>query len=241
MQGNRLQPLQTRIHYHNDERERGIDVYLLQETWLPDEYESFSVINRFYMFHHGTDEASDSNEEGDEETPLLQTRKGHTRGGMLAIILSPKATEAWKQAGQHDPIISGNILGCATRFIALSLHFIDHLGEKVKINTCSIYHPTGVSQQKRSEFLSSMDTLYDTLDTDDHIIISGSDINASIGNRKSTFCHQDDTIETHEDNQDNIGPFGIDHVTKPGMEFRIHYSVFRTQKKHHLAKLSEDE
>eukprot|EP00978_Attheya_sp_CCMP212_P012157 scaffold30211_cov54-Attheya_sp.AAC.3 len=199
-------------------KEKGIDVYLLQETWLPDEYESFSVINGFYMFHHGTDEASDSNEEGDEETPLLQTRKGHTRGG-VATILSPKATEARKRAGQHDPIVSGIVLGCA-RFIALSLHFIDHLGEKVKINTCSVYHPTGVSQQKISEFLSSIDTLYDTLDTDDHIIISGSDINPpSIGNRKLTYCHQDGTIEMHEDNQDNIGPFGIDHVTKPGMEF----------------------
>eukprot|EP00978_Attheya_sp_CCMP212_P007772 scaffold18102_cov32-Attheya_sp.AAC.1 len=110
------------------------------------------------------------------------------------------------------------MLGCA-RFIALSFHFIDHLGEKVKINTCSLYHPTGISQQKRSEFLSSIDTLYDTLDTDDLIIKLGSDINTSIGNRtKSTFCHQDGTIKMHKDNQDNIGPFGIDHVTKPGME-----------------------
>eukprot|EP00978_Attheya_sp_CCMP212_P036811 scaffold169586_cov33-Attheya_sp.AAC.1 len=64
-------------------KEKGIDVYLLQETWLPDEYEN---------------EASDSNEEGDKENPLLQTRKGHTRGG-VTIILSPKAMEAWKQAG----------------------------------------------------------------------------------------------------------------------------------------------
>eukprot|EP00978_Attheya_sp_CCMP212_P022801 scaffold68586_cov56-Attheya_sp.AAC.4 len=95
-----------------------------------------------------------------------------------------------------------------------------HLGEKVKINTCSIYHPTDISQQKRSEFLSSLDTLYDTLDTDDHIILSGCDTNASIGNIKSTFCHRDGTIESHKDNLDNnIGPFGIDHVNnKAGME-----------------------
>eukprot|EP00978_Attheya_sp_CCMP212_P041854 scaffold245402_cov46-Attheya_sp.AAC.3 len=57
-------------------------------------------------FHHGTDKASDSNKEGDEENPLLQTRKGHTRGG-VAIILSPKATEAWKRADLlHYPFIS---------------------------------------------------------------------------------------------------------------------------------------
>eukprot|EP00978_Attheya_sp_CCMP212_P039354 scaffold203831_cov60-Attheya_sp.AAC.2 len=72
---------------------------------------------------------------------------------------------------------------------------------------CRKYHPTGVSQQKRSEFLSSIDTLYDTLDTDDHIIILGCDTNSSIaGNRKSTFCHRDGTItiESHEDNQDDL-------------------------------------
>eukprot|EP00978_Attheya_sp_CCMP212_P004029 scaffold8660_cov50-Attheya_sp.AAC.1 len=96
------------------------------------------------------DEASASNEEGDKESPLLQTRKGHTRGS-VAIILSRKATEAWKRAGQRDPIVSRNILGCA-RFIALSLHSIDHMGEKVKINTCSVYPPLASANRKDQNF-----------------------------------------------------------------------------------------
>jgi hypothetical protein len=71
-------------------------IFCKRPGYLPDEYKIFSVINGFYMFHHGTDEASDSNKEEDEENPLLQTRKGHTRCSVV-IIFSPKATtEAWK-------------------------------------------------------------------------------------------------------------------------------------------------
>jgi hypothetical protein len=136
----------------------------------------------------------------------------------VAIFLSPRAKEAWKRAGQQDPITSGNILGCA-RFIAISLHFVDHLDEIIKVNACSIYHPTDVIQQERSDFLSSIDSLYDSLDSDGHIIISGCDVNASmIGNRNSVYSHRDGTVETHDDNMDMIGPFGLNHVNGAGME-----------------------
>ena len=57
--------------------EKGIDVYLVQETWLSSDYEDRSVINGCYVFHHGTnEEASDSNDDGDEENPQNQNRKG---------------------------------------------------------------------------------------------------------------------------------------------------------------------
>jgi hypothetical protein len=197
--------------------EKGIDVYLVQETWLSSDYEDRSVINGCYVFHHGTNkEASDSNDDGDEENPQNQNRKGRSRGG-VAIFLSPKATAAWKRAGQLDPIISGNILGCA-RYIALTLHFLDHLGELIKINACSIYHPTGVSQQQRCEFLNEIDTLYDKLDERDHIIISGCDANASLGSRTSTFCNANGTSDDQSDNEDNIGPFGLDYLNEAGVD-----------------------
>ena len=99
------------------------------------------VINGFYMFHHGTvDKVSDTNKEREEDPPFLQARRGYAWGGM-AIHSSPRATEAWKhRAGQHDPIVSENILGCV-KCIALPLHFIDYIGKKNKINACSFYHP----------------------------------------------------------------------------------------------------
>eukprot|EP00978_Attheya_sp_CCMP212_P031663 scaffold120560_cov56-Attheya_sp.AAC.5 len=46
---------------------KGIDVYAVQETWLPNNFTT--VINGHYIFHHGT-EASDSNGgEGEQPAP----------------------------------------------------------------------------------------------------------------------------------------------------------------------------
>ena len=81
--------------------ERGIDIYLVQETWLNDEYKSHSVVNGYYLFHHGTNEASDSIDGEEEENPPHQkSRKGHTKGG-VAIFLSPKATAAWTRKSKR--------------------------------------------------------------------------------------------------------------------------------------------
>eukprot|EP00978_Attheya_sp_CCMP212_P023473 scaffold71971_cov55-Attheya_sp.AAC.1 len=95
-------------------KEKGIDIYLVQETWLPNDFERDT--EGHYIFHHGTPEASDSNT-GGEATGANTPKWGQTRGG-VAIILSPRATAAWKKAGQPEPTRSGVILGCA-RFIAL--------------------------------------------------------------------------------------------------------------------------
>eukprot|EP00978_Attheya_sp_CCMP212_P035087 scaffold150777_cov30-Attheya_sp.AAC.3 len=63
------------------------------------------------------------------------------------------------------------------------------------------------------EFLNTVDNLYEQLDTDNHILISGCDINGAIGTRKSSHCpHPDGTIEDQVDNEDIIGPHGIYHM-----------------------------
>eukprot|EP00978_Attheya_sp_CCMP212_P007358 scaffold17117_cov52-Attheya_sp.AAC.8 len=90
----------------------------------------------------------------------------------------------------------------------------------VNINTTSIYHPTGVNQQERSEFLNKIDELvYNSLDREDprqrredEILVTGCDINnASIGNRDSVYCHPDSTEETQ--NLNVVGPHGIKGIT----------------------------
>jgi hypothetical protein len=103
-------------------------------------------------------------------------------------------------------------------YIALTLHFLDHLGDLIKINTCSIYHPTGVTQQQKSKFLNEIDSLYDKMDEGDHIIISRCDANASLGNRNSTYCNANGTSEDQKDNEDNIGPFGLDYINEAGVD-----------------------
>eukprot|EP00978_Attheya_sp_CCMP212_P007359 scaffold17117_cov52-Attheya_sp.AAC.9 len=40
-------------------KKKGIDIYLVQETWIPNDFDS--EIKGHYIFHHGTPEASDSN------------------------------------------------------------------------------------------------------------------------------------------------------------------------------------
>jgi len=53
------------------------------------------IINRYYIFNHGTEENGDP--------PTL--RRGHARGG-VDIIISPRVTAVWKAAGQPEPIKS---------------------------------------------------------------------------------------------------------------------------------------
>jgi hypothetical protein len=58
--------------------EKEINIYLVQEIWLPDDFEKALVINGFYMFHHGTvDKVSDTNKEREEDPPFLQARRGY--------------------------------------------------------------------------------------------------------------------------------------------------------------------
>jgi hypothetical protein len=63
------------------ERE-GIDIYLFSETW--DEGNYVKVIRGYTMFHHNNEEK--------------RRRQG------VAIILSPRFTKAWKDAGGHHSL-----------------------------------------------------------------------------------------------------------------------------------------
>jgi hypothetical protein len=75
--------------------ENGIDVFLLQETWLIDDWTT--SIAGITIIHHGPAEAPCS------------------RGsGGVAIMLGPRAQQAWAAAGQPDPYRPGNIVGNTT-------------------------------------------------------------------------------------------------------------------------------
>jgi hypothetical protein len=61
-----------------------------------------------------------------------------------------------------------------------------------------------------------LDTLYDKLDGEDEILVTGCDINASIGNRNSIYARADSTEETQYDNV--VGPHGIDYLNEAGVD-----------------------
>eukprot|EP00978_Attheya_sp_CCMP212_P000718 scaffold1423_cov39-Attheya_sp.AAC.5 len=157
-------------------KRKNINVYLIQETWISDDYSH--LINEHHIFHHGTPS---------EESAKT---KGRTKGG-VAIILSPaRATEAWKRAGQPDPIKSGMHLSPAT----------------------------GINQQERSKFLIKIDNLYDKLDKrSGSILIAGCDINSSIGTRDLVFGREDSLAFT-QDKDILLGPHGINYLNEGGTD-----------------------
>eukprot|EP00978_Attheya_sp_CCMP212_P011742 scaffold29160_cov31-Attheya_sp.AAC.1 len=70
-------------------KKRGIDIYLLQETWLCGDYDKY--ITGYLMFHHGL------------ESPTTCNRGT----GGVATILSPRAKTLWDNAGNPPPIHGG--------------------------------------------------------------------------------------------------------------------------------------
>ena len=74
----------------------------VQETWLIGNWTR--KIQDFYVFHHNYDE---------------KKKKGRVTGG-VAIILSPRGVEAWKDAGSLPPIHVESEDFCG-RFIGLTI------------------------------------------------------------------------------------------------------------------------
>jgi hypothetical protein len=70
-------------------KERGIDIYLLQETWLEGNF-TRDIGEGCLLIHHGLEEATCN------------------RGtGGVGIILSKRAKEAWNKAGNPPPTYGG--------------------------------------------------------------------------------------------------------------------------------------
>ena len=78
-----------------------IDIYLLQETWDEGD-DAKDVGNGYYMFKHNVD-VKDSSKTG------------------VAIILSPRIVNAWKDAGGRDPVTTTKGGQFEGRFIGVTL------------------------------------------------------------------------------------------------------------------------
>jgi hypothetical protein len=82
-------------------KERGINIYLLQETWLERTYNRY--VEGYLFIHHGLDKATCN------------------RGtGVAGILLSPSTERALDKAGNPPPILGG-VIAKTTRFIGLHL------------------------------------------------------------------------------------------------------------------------
>jgi exonuclease III len=144
-----------------------IDIYLLCETW--DEGNYVKEIRGYTMFHHNNEEK--------------RKRQG------VAIILSPRITKAWKEAGGLPPIqgpregdLSGRIIAVILKFPKLNASRRIIQGEWEQIVVISVYHPWDEKDGKVDAFNELLDDTLNNLPAN-HNLIMGGDINAQVGRR----------------------------------------------------------
>ena len=173
-----------------------IDAHCVQETWIQHDFQK--EINSMLIFHHGMEK---------------ENERGRPTGG-VAIFLSKKARRAWERAGYPEPTKSGRLAGCA-RHVAVPLTFEDHLGEKVKTAICSACHPTGVTAQDQTLFMDNLTSLYESFN-DNVFVMSGNDVNASLGNSNSIHARRDGSAGSYDTQV--TGPFGNPRTNDKGIE-----------------------
>jgi exonuclease III len=146
------------------EREQ-IDVYLCSETW--DEGNYVKDIRGYTMFHHNNEEK--------------KRRQG------AAIILSPRITKAWKDAGGLPPIqgpkegdLSGRMIAVTLKFPKLNTSRRIIQGEWEQVVVMSVYHPWDEKDGKVDVFNELLDDTLNNLPAN-HNLIMGGDINAQVG------------------------------------------------------------
>ena len=120
-----------------------------------------------------------------------QAPRAELRGG-VAIILSPVAIDAWREAGSKPPITTIMESLFAGRFIGVKLSFpkFKKWGRRkrgyLKLFIASIYHP--VDETEYEEFNNTLSSLLNSIPRLDEFI-GGHDVNANLGVR-SKIHHQ---------------------------------------------------
>jgi exonuclease III len=145
-------------------KEKTIDVYCLQETWLEGEQEQFSelTLNNYLVFMHGNKD------------------KTCARGkGGVAIILSPRAAKAWKNAGNPAPVLGGIVAGCV-RFMGIRLS-IHRPSKTINLFIVSAYIPdASYPTNMTTEFFEKFDIFLNNTPVNHNLIICA-DTNTSLG------------------------------------------------------------
>jgi exonuclease III len=103
--------------------QHNIDIYLLQETWLLDDWTTH-ITPQVKIIHHGPKEA-------------LCNRGS----GGVTIMLGPRAQQAWKDAGAPDPFLAGDIIDSNTRFMGIDLTFFPRKRQATLLFIGNVYAP----------------------------------------------------------------------------------------------------
>ena len=104
-----------------------------------------------------------------------------------AIIISPVAIEAWKEAGSSSPTTTSSDSNFVRRFVGIKISFprFDKWGKIVrgylKLFVASIYHP--VDEKEHAEFSDTLSSILGSLPKTVQFI-GGNDVNTNLGVRK---------------------------------------------------------
>jgi hypothetical protein len=198
-------------------RNRNIDIYLLQETWIYEDIET--EIRGITFINHGV-------------------KRGINNGG-VAILLNKRAQKAWDAAGRPELYKSSTLAGDNTRFLMIELLFNTKKKQSTRIFVASIYAPQpGITAKDPEALLLFHQSLADLFrysatrkklsPHEKHYIVMGGDWNASIGTKNPDI-----------DNGNVLGKYGISHVNEAGgkliefmqeNELRAPHTFFKTKK-----------
>jgi exonuclease III len=127
---------------------RKMDIYCMCETWAEENWTK--VIDGYTIFHHNNN--------------VKTSRQG------VAIILSPRFTKAWKDAGGLPPILGPKEGELSGRIIAVTVKFpkFDENNRVIKgafeeIVIASVYHPYDDKGEQVNNFNDLLNDVLDNL------------------------------------------------------------------------------
>ena len=146
------------------------------------------------------------------------TKKDRTGVG---IIISPRLSKAWKEAGGLDPIHTKTGEKFEGRFIAITLKLPEYDSRCRKIKgkwqnlvIASVYHPY---DDTYSAFNSELDNMLSNVPKGLDIIMGG-DMNAQIGRSKTAEANAEAVGQDEDNDYDILGPFSLDTRNDKGTD-----------------------
>ena len=148
------------------QHDRTPTIILTQETWENNDDTETDKDNGILFFSNG--------KKKDDGNP-------HVRGG-VGIVLSKTAEEAWKRAGQPEPI-RGQTVAKTTRNVGIELQFEDTFRKKIKLFVISTYIPCSDKKYSDEDFNETLDELQTIIERcpKGAILVIGGDFNSEIG------------------------------------------------------------
>ena len=152
-------------------------IILTQETWENNDDTETDKDDGILFFSNG--------KKKDDGNPRVK--------GGVGIILSKAAEEAWKKAGQPDPI-RGQTVAKTTRNVGIEMQFEDTFKRKIKLFVISTYIPCSDKKYSDEDFNETLDELQTLIERcpKEAVLVIGGDFNSEIGTNNKDDDEKDE-------------------------------------------------